>query len=363
MAPGALRVLLIGKGGREHALAWKLSQSPSVEHVFVCPGNGGTARGLDKVSNVQVPHPDDYASLVALAKELSIGLVVVGPDEDVVAGIEGFFRRGNTTPFPLSSGVQVVSITASSPSDSPPTENIPCFAPTKEAAELEGSKAFAKDFMRRHGIPTAKYQTFDDVAVAKDYVRRVNYPVVIKASGLAAGKGVVLPKTKDEACEALDDMMVREQFGGAGSSVVVEELLAGEARRRQARDCGRTRPVRGGTRRQLGGMRGGRIRGRQSHEPPCTRVWAHGMRYTPNVRASDAARHWLDFYAFTHAGEDARQSQFDEHTGLEPIAPGRFLFPGQVRAPMALQQRERVMPAVQLKIHNLCRAASPMLSE
>lgn len=166
--------------------------------------------------------------MVALAKELSIGLVVVGPDEDVVAGIEGFFRRGNTTPFPLSSGVQVVSITASSPSDSPPTENIPCFAPTKEAAELEGSKAFAKDFMRRHGIPTAQYQTFDDVAVAKDYVRRVNYPVVIKASGLAAGKGVVLPQTKDEACEALDDMMVREQFGGAGSSVVVEELLAGQ---------------------------------------------------------------------------------------------------------------------------------------
>jgi len=166
--------------------------------------------------------------LVALAKELSIGLVVVGPDEDVVAGIEGFFRRGNTTPFPLSSGVQVVSITASSPSDSPPTDNIPCFAPTKEAAELEGSKAFAKDFMRRHGIPTAQYQTFDDVAAAKEYVRCVDHPVVIKASGLAAGKGVVLPQTKDEACEALDDMMVREQFGGAGSSVVVEELLAGQ---------------------------------------------------------------------------------------------------------------------------------------
>ncbi|UNI18878.1 hypothetical protein JDV02_005116 [Purpureocillium takamizusanense] len=200
MTVKALRVLLIGKGGREHAIAWKLSQSPSVAHVFVCPGNGGTARGRDNVSNIQAPAGSDYASLVSLANDLNIGLVVVGPDEDVVAGLEGFFRRGG----------------------------IPCDAPTKEAAELEGSKTFAKDFMRRCGIPTAEYQNFDDVAAAKEYVRRVHHSVVIKASGLAAGKGVILPSTKEEACEALDEMVVHGRFGGAASSVVIEELLEGQ---------------------------------------------------------------------------------------------------------------------------------------
>lgn len=194
-----LRILLVGKGGREHALAWKLSQSPSVEHVFVYPGNGGTARGLDKVSNVE-DHVPDYAALASLAREMLIGLVVVGPDDDVVGGIEKSFRDSG----------------------------IPCFAPTKEAAELEGSKTFAKDFMQRHSIPTAAYRNFDDVDAAKAYVHQVGHAVVIKASGLAAGKGVVFPRTSDEACAALDDIMVHGRFDAAGSAVVVEEFLQGD---------------------------------------------------------------------------------------------------------------------------------------
>ncbi|KAK1963326.1 phosphoribosylamine-glycine ligase [Colletotrichum sublineola] len=193
------RILLVGKGGREHALAWKLSHSPSVEHVFVFPGNGGTAKGLLNVSNVN-EKVEDYADLVSVSKRFSITLVVVGPDDDVVNGIEGFFRDSG----------------------------IPCFAPTKQAAEIEGSKAYAKDLMRKYGIPTATYMTFEDVHQAKSYVDSVAHRVVIKASGLAAGKGVVLPTSKEEANEVLEDMLVRGKYASAGTSVVIEEYMEGE---------------------------------------------------------------------------------------------------------------------------------------
>ncbi|KAK1996227.1 hypothetical protein LX36DRAFT_671882 [Colletotrichum falcatum] len=173
------RILLVGKGGREHALAWKLSHSPSVEHVFVFPGNGGTAKGLPNVSNVN-EEIVDYADLVFVSRRLSITLVVVGPDDDVVNGIEGFFRDSG----------------------------IPCFAPTKQAAETEGSKAYDKDLMSKSGIPTAAYMTFEDIHQAKSYVDSTSHVIVIKASGLAAGKGVVLPTRKEEAHEALEYMMV-----------------------------------------------------------------------------------------------------------------------------------------------------------
>ncbi|KAL5089123.1 hypothetical protein Trisim1_005978 [Trichoderma cf. simile WF8] len=201
-----LRVLLIGSGGREHALAWKLSQSPSVEHVFVFPGNGGTVQS-EKISNVvdeSILSERDYPALVTLALKLNIGLVVVGPDSAVVDGIEGYFRQSG----------------------------IPCFAPSKEAAELEGSKTFAKDFMRKYNIPTAGYQTFDlgvaaNLEQAKDYIQTVDHNVVIKASGLAAGKGVVLPSSAKEACEELDSF-ANGKFGDSGLSVVVEEYLEGD---------------------------------------------------------------------------------------------------------------------------------------
>ncbi|TDZ14818.1 Bifunctional purine biosynthetic protein ADE1 [Colletotrichum orbiculare MAFF 240422] len=184
-----LRILLVGKGGREHALAWKLSHSPSVDHVFVLPGNGGTAKGLAKVSNIR-QNITDYTELVSLARHLAIDLVVVGPDDAVVGGIEGLFRD--------------------------------------KAAEIEGSKAYAKGFMKRYGVPTAKYEVFDDVGLAKAYVSAVNHRIVIKASGLAAGKGVFLPTSKEEAYQALEDMMVKGLFASAGSSVVIEEYLEGD---------------------------------------------------------------------------------------------------------------------------------------
>ncbi|TDZ31993.1 Bifunctional purine biosynthetic protein ADE1 [Colletotrichum spinosum] len=177
----------------------KLSHSPSVDHVFVFPGNGGTAKGLAKVSNIR-QNITDYTELVSLARHLAIDLVVVGPDDAVVGGIEGLFRDSG----------------------------IPCFAPTKEAAEIEGSKAYAKGFMKKYGVPTAGYEIFDDIGLAKAYVSAVNHRIVIKASGLAAGKGVVLPTSKEEAYQALEDMMVKGLFASAGSSVVIEEYLEGD---------------------------------------------------------------------------------------------------------------------------------------
>ncbi|RYO84776.1 hypothetical protein DL764_009279 [Monosporascus ibericus] len=195
-----LKILLVGKGAREHSLAWKLAQSPSVNHVYVIPGNGGTS-ALNNVSNIRSVEPNDYTALVALAKDLGIGLVVAGPDDAVVDGIEGYFRGSG----------------------------IPCFAPSKEAAEIEGSKAYVKGFMQKHDIPTANYQAFTNYEDAQRYLETVNGArVVIKVDGLAAGKGVILPTSRAEAQQALREIMVDKKFRPARQSVVIEEYLEGD---------------------------------------------------------------------------------------------------------------------------------------
>ncbi|KAG7100518.1 Bifunctional purine biosynthetic protein ADE1 like [Verticillium longisporum] len=191
-----MRVLLIGRGGREHALAWKLCQT--AQHVFVVPGNGGTAAMAPNVSNVEHADMHDFQSLVALARTLAVDLVLPGPDDVVVEGIADVFEQAG----------------------------IPCFAPSKAAAKLEGSKTFAKDFMRRYDIPTAEYRNFDTYEHARDYLSSINHRVVIKVSGLAAGKGVVLPETQGKAQRELREMMVDKKFGH--QEVVIEEFLSGD---------------------------------------------------------------------------------------------------------------------------------------
>ncbi|KAF3935503.1 hypothetical protein ABW19_dt0200642 [Dactylella cylindrospora] len=194
-----LRILLVGNGGREHALAWKLAQSDRVEEIIVAPGNGGTAKTLPKTSNVKIG-VTDFPALVKLAVEKNINLVVPGPEVPLVEGIEEHFRK----------------------------VGILCFGPSKEAARMEGSKTFSKDFMKRHNIPTAEYQNFTKYEEAVEYVKSVPHNVVVKASGLAAGKGVVVASTKEEALKALEDIMVKKVFQDAGEEVVVEELLEGD---------------------------------------------------------------------------------------------------------------------------------------
>ncbi|RKK82665.1 Bifunctional purine biosynthetic protein ADE1 [Fusarium oxysporum] len=203
-----LSVLVIGKGAREHALAWQLSRARSVKHVFVFPGNAGThevaaSNGTAGISAFEGASSSEYHDLAKRAKDIGIGLVVVGPDDDVVNGIEESFRK----------------------------VGVSCFAPSREAAELEGSKVFAKEFMNKFGIPTAHHGSFDNLEAASAYVRHVftdkDHRIVIKADGLAAGKGVVLPETPEEALEDLRSIMSDGKFSTAGSSVVIEEYMDG----------------------------------------------------------------------------------------------------------------------------------------
>jgi phosphoribosylamine--glycine ligase/phosphoribosylformylglycinamidine cyclo-ligase len=194
-----LRILLIGNGGREHALAWKLSQSSRVEQIFAVPGNGGTA-GCPKTSNVTSVKAEDFAGLVKFSQENGVNLVVPGPEAPLVDGVEEWFRKAG----------------------------IPCFGPSKEAARLEGSKTYSKDFMKKYNVPTAAYGNFSDYNKAVAYVDSVDHDVVIKATGLAAGKGVILPQTKEEAKAALKQIMIDKEFGEAGDEVVIEELLIGD---------------------------------------------------------------------------------------------------------------------------------------
>ena len=195
-----MKVLVIGGGGREHALAWKLSQSPKVQKVFVAPGNGGTARDAT-YDCVQIT---DVVKLREFAQAEKIGLTVVGPEAPLAAGVVDEFRNH---------GLKV-------------------FGPTRAAAQLESSKAFSKAFMQRHGIPTAEYQAFTDAAAAHAYVDAKGAPIVVKADGLAAGKGVVVAMTAQEAHEAIDFMLVDNKFGvshnAGGARVVIEEFLQGE---------------------------------------------------------------------------------------------------------------------------------------
>ena len=192
------KVLVIGSGGREHALAWKLAQSPRVTEVLVAPGNAGTATEA-RCRNVPVK-VTDIEGLLALARDEGVSLTVVGPEVPLVAGVVDRFR---------AAGLRI-------------------FGPTAAAAQLEGSKAFAKDFLARHGIPTAFYAVHTDVDAALAYIRSKGAPIVVKADGLAAGKGVIVAMSLEEAEDAVRDMLSGNAFGDAGARVVIEEFLEGE---------------------------------------------------------------------------------------------------------------------------------------
>ncbi|WP_422101567.1 phosphoribosylamine--glycine ligase [Vreelandella sp.] len=193
-----MKVLMIGGGGREHALAWKLAQSNDVEQVFVAPGNAGTATE-PKLTNVAIS-ATDLDALVAFAQQEHIALTVVGPEAPLVEGVVDRFQAAGLT----------------------------IFGPSQRAAQLEGSKSFTKDFLARHRIPTADYQTFTEVAPALAYLADMGAPIVIKADGLAAGKGVIVAMSEAEAEEAIRDMLEANAFGDAGARVVIEEFLEGE---------------------------------------------------------------------------------------------------------------------------------------
>ncbi|EOC1289819.1 phosphoribosylamine--glycine ligase [Cronobacter muytjensii] len=193
-----MKVLVIGNGGREHALAWKAVQSPLVETVYVAPGNAGTALE-PALQNVAI-NPTDIPALLRFAQRENIDLTIVGPEAPLVIGVVDAFR---------AAGLKI-------------------FGPTKGAAQLEGSKAFTKDFLARHRIPTAEYQNFTETEPALAYIRKKGAPIVIKADGLAAGKGVIVAMTLDEAEAAVHDMLAGNAFGDAGHRIVVEEFLDGE---------------------------------------------------------------------------------------------------------------------------------------
>lgn len=193
-----MNILIVGSGGREHALAWKVKQSPKVEKVFVAPGNAGTALE-PSVENVAIA-ADDISALLDFARQQQIGLTIIGPEIPLVLGIVDRFQQAG----------------------------LRCFGPIAKAAQLEGSKSFCKDFMVRHRIPTAAYQTFTDTGPAIAYIRQQGAPIVVKADGLAAGKGVIVAQTEQDAIAAVEDMLSGNIFGDAGSRVVVEEFLQGE---------------------------------------------------------------------------------------------------------------------------------------
>lgn len=193
-----MKILVIGGGGREHALAWKVAQSPRVEQVFVAPGNAGTAME-NKLANINIA-ADDIQALCDFAGENSIDLTIVGPEAPLVIGVVDLFQQ----------------------------RGLKIFGPTQRAAQLEGSKTFTKDFLARHHIPTGDYQSFTEIDPAIAYIEDKGVPIVIKADGLAAGKGVILAETIDQAVSAVHDMLAGNAFGDAGHRVVIEEFLNGE---------------------------------------------------------------------------------------------------------------------------------------
>ncbi|WP_239617895.1 phosphoribosylamine--glycine ligase [Cohnella mopanensis] len=191
-----MKVLVIGRGGREHAIIWALKKSAKINQIYCAPGNAGTAQLAENVEIEEL----EFARLVAFAKDKGIDLVVVGPDDPLAAGIVDEFEAAS----------------------------IPVYGPRKNAAEIEGSKIFMKDLLRKYNIPTAKYETFTDYATASAYLKQQSLPIVIKADGLAAGKGVSVCFTREEADKALEETMVDKSFGAAGDKVVIEEFLEGQ---------------------------------------------------------------------------------------------------------------------------------------
>lgn len=198
----SLNVLVVGNGGREHAISWRLAQSPLVLKIYVAPGNGGTSTSDDKVVNVPElsGSPKHFDGLQKFALEKNIGLVVPGPEQPLVDGISTVFSK----------------------------VGIPVFGPSAKAATMEGSKAFSKLFMDKHSIPTAQFKNFTDVDAARQHIKDVDYKIVLKADGIAAGKGVLIPETKEEALAGLDEIMVAKNFGAAGDEIVIEEYLEGD---------------------------------------------------------------------------------------------------------------------------------------
>ena len=193
-----MNILVIGSGGREHAIAWKCAQSREVSMVFVAPGNAGTANE-SKIQNVSI-NTMDFRALADFAKDHRVKLTIVGPEAPLVGGVVDYFNN----------------------------YDLPCFGPTSQAAQLEGSKAFTKDFCSKYQIPTASYETFTSVEPAINYIKKQQLPIVIKADGLAAGKGVVIANSEKEAVSTLEDMLSGNAFGNAGHRVVIEEFLIGE---------------------------------------------------------------------------------------------------------------------------------------
>ena len=193
-----MKVLIVGGGGREHALAWKAAQSPDVSQVYVAPGNAGTEEE-DKVENINIK-AEDIQGLKSFATEHQVDLTIIGPEMPLVNGIVDEFKAAG----------------------------LACFGPTKEAARLEGSKSFSKEFLQRHGIPTAEYGHFTDSSAAINYIKKMGAPIVVKADGLAAGKGVIVAMDEDQAIQAVTEILENNRFGQAGHSVVIEEFLHGE---------------------------------------------------------------------------------------------------------------------------------------
>jgi len=196
-----MNVLIVGGGGREHALALKAADSENVKSVFVAPGNAGTAgdKKNKKISNVDIG-ASDIDGLIQFAKEKNVSLTIVGPEQPLVAGISDRFAKAG----------------------------LACFGPTANAAKLEGSKSFAKEFLERHHIPTANYRSFTEVSLANSYLKKQSFPIVIKADGLAAGKGVVIASDLPQAENTIEDMLSGNRFGDAGHRVVIEEFMSGE---------------------------------------------------------------------------------------------------------------------------------------
>jgi len=193
-----MQVLVIGSGGREHALAWKSAQDESVSKVFVCPGNAGTALE-NKLSNISI-NINDFNAIENFCIEENIDLVIIGPEQPLVNGLADYLQ----------------------------SKQIKTFGPSQAAAQLEGSKTFSKNFFKKYGIPTAAYAAFDNYDVAREYLDTINYPTVVKADGLAAGKGVIICSSKEEAIGALESIFKDQAFGEAGRSIVIEDFLYGE---------------------------------------------------------------------------------------------------------------------------------------
>ena len=191
-----MKILVVGSGGREHALVWKLAQSPKISKIYAAPGNGGI-EGLAEIVDIKV---DDIEGLAVFAQNKAIGLTIVGPELPLVRGIVNIFTK----------------------------KNLRIFGPTKKASQLEGSKVFAKKICRKYDIPTSNFEIFDNPKEAKDYIGKTDKPQVVKADGLAAGKGVIVTKDKEEAREAVELIMVDKKFGRAGERIVIEERLYGE---------------------------------------------------------------------------------------------------------------------------------------